>query len=361
VTADLVLLGAQGLLGRVLAARWLGQHRGSRVVGVGRGPRSDDGYPFDVGWRGRRVPAPVPPELVETLRSPRYRYVRCDAADREALAALLARARPAVVVHAAAALRDSPWPQLSRSNIDTVAALLAAAAGQRSPPRLILVSSGSVYGPADPLPFRETEATTPIELYGVSKRAGEDVGRVLAERHGVALVRARVFNLVGPGLQDRHLPAALAGQLAAVRAGAAEPVLRMGPLTSTRDFLDVRDAADALLVLAARGEPGRAYNVASGVETPARDVLDTLLALSGLEGAVRVAHLAGRPVDLPRAVADVSALRALGVPAARPLSEPLAALLDWYDLVAGTEVSSPAGRRGARRSGSPPRPPPPPA
>ena len=63
----------------------------------------------------------------------------------------------------------------------------------------------------------------PIEPYGATKRAGEDIARILAAEAGTSLVIGRVFNLIGPGLQDRHLPGKLASQISAIARGLAPP------------------------------------------------------------------------------------------------------------------------------------------
>ncbi len=339
MSRPLLVLGGQGFLGRHVVDAWLSRP-GASAAGVGRSPRTDRAFSFDVEWSGERVAAPLPPGLLVAARSAAYRYERCDLTQAAALRDLLQRVRPAAVVHSAAALRDSPWPQLVDANVTTVVALVEAVASLPPPlPRVVLVSSGSVYGPDDALPFREGERTAPFELYGVSKRAGEDAGRVLARGLGVDLVRARVFNLVGPGLQDRHLPAALARRLVELERAAGEPVLRLGPLTATRDFVDVRDAARALLVLLESGRPGRSYNVASGVETPVRAVLDELLELTDNPAEVPVETLPGRPLDLPRAWADVSALRGLGWSPRWELRDSLSELVSWYRALAGDQLN----------------------
>lgn len=330
MSARVLLTGAQGFLGRHLAAHWVGERPGVRLLGVGRSPELAERFTHDLGWCGRRVPAPLP-HYLRRAGAPAAGYRRLDLVDPAAVGEVLQRFRPTVVVHAAAALRDSGWDDLFRANVTTVMVLLDALSGLPDAPRLVLASTGSVYGPTDPIPLPEVDATAPLELYGASKRAAEDVARIRCRDAGIELVRARVFNLIGAGLQDRHLPAALAGQLAAIRAGLVPARLEVGPLDTTRDFVDVRDAAAALLTLAEEGTPGRVYNVASGVESPVSTVLDEMLRRTGLGGRVEILRRAGRPSDLPRAVADVRGLRDLGVPPGRPLPASIADLLDYYE------------------------------
>jgi GDP-4-dehydro-6-deoxy-D-mannose reductase len=195
----------------------------------------------------------------------------------------------------------------------------------------VVVSSGSVYGRSVPgsLPLRETESCFPLDLYAASKHAGEDVGRVQGVHRGVSVVIGRVFNLLGPGLQHRHLAGRLAEQIAAIKLGVAEPFVDVGSLETSRDFVDVRDVADALVILSDRGEPGEIYNVASGREVVVGSVLDELVRYGGCEDAVVIRRHAGRPADVARSVADISRLRDLGFEPRISLSQSLRDMLDY--------------------------------
>jgi nucleoside-diphosphate-sugar epimerase len=331
-----LVTGAQGFLGHHLVAHWLGSRPSAEILGVGRSERLDATFTYDLRWGDHRVRAPLPPATADLASDARYAYRSADVGDPEAVAALLRTFRPDVIVHGASALRDDPWHALFRSNVQTVITILEAIAASPWPaPRLVLVSSGSVYGAkeADRLPLDEADACVPLDLYAASKLAGEDVARILTSEHDVPLVRARVFNLLGPGLQDRHLAASLAGKIASLRRGVTQGPIQVGRLDTTRDFIDVRDASRALLVLAERAPAGSGsvYNVASGRETPVKTVVDQLLRLGGL-GEDRVERdVAPRSVDIPRSYADVRRARALGIEPTIDLVDTLSEMLQYYD------------------------------
>jgi GDP-4-dehydro-6-deoxy-D-mannose reductase len=331
-----LVTGAQGFLGHHLVQRWLGSRPSASVLGVGRSARLDATFTYDLRWGGGRVPAPLPATSADLASEARYAYEPLDLGDPDGVAALLRSFRPDVIVHCASALRDDPWQALIGSNIRTVIAILEAIVASPPPaPRLVLVSSGSVYGrkEADRLPLDEADACIPLDLYAATKLAGEDVARILSLEHDVPLVRARVFNLLGPGLQDRHLAASLAGQIVSLQRGIDEGPLHVGRLDTTRDFIDVRDASNALLVLAERAPagPGSVYNVATGREVPVRSVVEDLLRLGGVS-ADRVEHdVSPRPVDIPRSVADVRRAGALGIAPAFDLVDTLSEMLRYYD------------------------------
>jgi GDP-4-dehydro-6-deoxy-D-mannose reductase len=335
VPERIVVTGAQGLLGRHLVARLLVPEGSREVMGMGRSARQDTHYTHELEWHGRLVPAPLPTTLRAVARHPRYQYRALDVGEATATtSAALAEFLPDTVIHVAGALRDEPWPKLLASNVQAVFGLTEALA--RLPahqrPRLVVVSSGSVYGRSLPgsLPLRETESCFPLDLYAASKHAGEDVSRVQAAHQGVSVVIGRVFNLLGPGLQHRHLAGSLAGQIAAIKLGLAEPFIRVGPLETSRDFVDVRDAADALAILSDTGEPGEIYNVASGREVVVGTVLDELVRHGGLGDAVVIRRHPGRPADVARSVGDISKLRHLGFEPETRLSQSLSDMLDYY-------------------------------
>ena len=125
----------------------------------------------------------------------------------------------------------------------------------------------------------------------MSKLAAEEAARVLTHRHGLLTIGARIFNPLGPGEDERHLGGWLGRQATAIEAGMLPPVLHVGPLDSTRDFVDVRDVARGLELLAHRGVPGTMYNVATGNETRAEKLLEVTLRLADLPDEIHVEQL----------------------------------------------------------------------
>jgi nucleoside-diphosphate-sugar epimerase len=334
MVARVAVTGAQGLLGRHVTAALL-EAGADAVLGLGRSARSDDRYTHGLEWLGAPVAAPLPERLQRHATDSRYGYSPLDLRDAGSVAAVARSFRPDVVIHAAAALRDAPWQELLASNVEATIGLVGGLATAPGPVRLVLVSSGSVYGAGrGEVPFGEDGPAEPLDPYGATKRAGEDVARIAAAGTGLELVVARIFNLVGPGLQDRHLPGSLAARISAIARGLAPAELRLGPLGSTRDFIDVRDAAAALLRLADEPEPPAVVNVASGRETPVRSVLDLLLELAGADD-VRVHWTEGRRADVPRSVADVRRLTGLGFSAKHELRETLGEMLAYFDAFPG--------------------------
>src|SRR5262245_54489267 len=199
----IVVTGAQGLLGRNLVRALLAFDREISVVGLGRSARLRGTFTHALRWLDESVAAPLPPALLEAEDDPRYSYRSIDLTDAAALAHVLGECAPDVVVHAAAALRDEPLDALVRSNVVATATLLESIPEMSPRPRVVIVSSGSVYGavPTARLPIDEREPRLPLDLYAATKGATEDVSRIIAGERGLSVLVARVFNLLGPGLQ----------------------------------------------------------------------------------------------------------------------------------------------------------------
>jgi GDP-4-dehydro-6-deoxy-D-mannose reductase len=73
----------------------------------------------------------------------------------------------------------------------------------------------------------------------------------------------------------------------------------VGNLSARRDLSDVRDVVRAYVGVMAQGRRGETYNVCSGEAVAVRDVLDGLIALSGVQVDVQIATELLRPVDQP--------------------------------------------------------------
>jgi GDP-4-dehydro-6-deoxy-D-mannose reductase len=249
-----------------------------------------------------------------------------DLLDAAGLACAVREAAPDAVVNLAGLSHvGESWKRMGdyfRVNVIGTENLLAAAAGRP----VVVASSAEVYGlvPDGEQPIREEREADPRTPYALTKAAAER----LAFARGAVVARA--FNLVGPGQAPLFALPAFAQQLAAIRRGEREPVLRVGNLSARRDFVHVDDGAAAFRLLAEKGEPGGVYNIASGSAFSIGEALERLTALSGVAARVEEDPERMRPVDLPLLVGDAGRLRALGWTPERSLDGALADL--WAEV-----------------------------
>lgn len=322
-----LVTGAQGFVGRFLCAALLRQDPNARVMGLGRS-RQSTCFTHRVSLNGQAQPAPLPTGLLDASSAYRYSYHTGNIHDVQDTTALLCDFEPQVIFHLASGLPGDSTEILCHTNIEGTAKLLeAVVAAKIVPQRIVLGSSGGVYGMPQTLPLDETHPTAPVDLYSMSKLAAESAGSVFAYRHQLPIIAARIFNIIGPGQEERHVCGRFASLLVSAEQGGTR-TLEVGNLSPTRDFIDVRDVATGLAAIGANGEPGSVVNVATGVETSLQQVLDTLIALADV--AVEVVSQHGRPAEIARHVGCAARLEAMDWTPQYSLRESLSDLLTWY-------------------------------
>jgi GDP-4-dehydro-6-deoxy-D-mannose reductase len=293
-----LVTGASGFVGQWLCAALI--ERGDVVTGTA----------VDVGADG--LP-PVRDALRETVR-----WTRTDLRERDQIADALDVARPDVVFHLAGVTfvpAASADPGLAyQVNVVAAARLLAEIAARKAAdvidPVVVVVGSGEQYGRHDaPEAVNELADQRPLSVYGATKAAQEIAAFQAWRATGVRVVCARSFNHTGPGQPDHLLLPALVRRAVALR-GQRQPRLPIGNTTPVRDFLHVEDVVRAYLLLAEKGIPGEAYNIASGEGRSVGDLASLVLARVGVAAEIEPVAEYIRPVDLPRLVGDPTKLRA---------------------------------------------------
>lgn len=200
-----------------------------------------------------------------------------------------------------------------RHNVGGVVAILEAMAdvGVR---RLVFSSSAAVYGKPDRPVVDERSTTRPLNPYGQSKLAAENLIAAAGAAFDLSWVVLRYFNAVGAGvtaLGDRGNANLLPLAFRAVRSGIPLAVtghrLATPDGTGIRDYVHVSDVAEAHLVTAghldSRGG-GAIYNVGAGCGHSVREVISAVRTVTGSPVPYRLE--APRPGDPPAVVADIA-------------------------------------------------------
>lgn len=257
-----------------------------------------------------------------------------DICERPFVRKLLRETQPSKIIHLAGgtpARMETTGVDFLRVNVLGTWSLLDGVRSESPGATTVVISSSAVYGMEGKASLREGCPLEPGSEYGASKAVQEMLAFAFGVRHGLRIVRARPFNLVGPGEPKGQVCSAIAHQIASAELGFAPPVVRVGRLDSSRDFIDVRDAVAAYMVLGERGRIGEAYNICSGKAVQVGEILDRLLAMSRLK--VRVIHLESVPIegDVDSQVGSYEKIGTeLGWKPSIPLDQSLRELLDWY-------------------------------
>lgn len=149
--------------------------------------------------------------------------------------------------------------------------------------RLLLVGSAAEYGHPASLPVDEMHPVRPVSEYGLSMAVQSWMGQAIHQECGLPVLIARIFNVVGPGQSRAFFLGSVVAQAVDILMGSRRKA-NVGNVDSIRDFIDVRDAARALEVLATRGRAGEIYNVCSGRPARIKDILQKVQELCCLSG-----------------------------------------------------------------------------
>ena len=189
-------------------------------------------------------------------------------------------------------------------------------------PRLVFSSTAATYGEPESVPITEDAPTRPTNTYGATKLAIDHAITSYANAHGLAATSLRYFNVAGAyaGLGERHavethlIPLVLqvaTGQRAEITVYGNDWPTADG--TCIRDYIHVRDLADAHLLALQHARPGvhSIYNLGSGTGFSVREVIDCCRRVTGRPIAgVDVERRAGDPAVL--IASSEKAMRELG-------------------------------------------------
>jgi UDP-glucose 4-epimerase len=149
--------------------------------------------------------------------------------------------------------------------------------------RVVLASSGAIYGEQDVQPLSEGQGPKPRSPYAVSKLAAEYYVRTIGSLWGIETVALRIFNAYGPGqrMPPSQGPVVPYFLKQAMRNGS---LVLHGDGSQTRDYVYLDDVVSAMMAAAtAPGINGLVINIGSGNETSVRDLARLVLKVTGSE------------------------------------------------------------------------------
>ncbi|WP_147803698.1 SDR family NAD(P)-dependent oxidoreductase [Alkalicoccus halolimnae] len=215
----------------------------------------------------------IPPEAL---------FIKGDIRDKELVEQSVARHQPDGIIHLAAQSKvgpslEKPEEDLSINILGTVHMLEAARKTGVS--RFVSASSAAVYGDVDRLPIMEVSPKEPLSPYGTSKLGAEQYIQSYARLYSIRTAALRFANVYGPrqtvdteaGVITIFCEALLAGR----------QVYIQGDGGQTRDFVYVKDVAEAVIEALNKETVRGVYNVSSETQTSINELLQQLSRAAG--------------------------------------------------------------------------------
>jgi UDP-glucose 4-epimerase len=185
--------------------------------------------------------------------------------------------------------------------------------------RLVFSSTAATYGEPETIPIEETAPTRPVNPYGASKLAVDQMIGDECRAHGLGAVSLRYFNVAGASGclgEDHHPETHLIPNVLRAAQGINDCVQVFGidyPTpdgTAVRDYIHIEDLATAHLLALDGARPGehRIFNLGNGNGFSVREVIAAARTVTGLDIPVREAPR--RAGDPPVLVAASGRIRA---------------------------------------------------
>lgn len=241
--------------------------------------------------------------------------IECDLLDKRSVQSQIRLIRPDLVFHLAAS--SSPAKSFAdptstlKNNIEGQIFLLDALVKIKTNANILIVGSAEEYGDVKKkdLPIDENVPLSPTSPYAVSKVAQDLLGYQYFLHQHLNIIRVRPFNHIGPRQSTDFVVPAFTAQIVDIEQK-GKGKIKVGNLTSWRDFTDVRDIVEAyFLALFGKCKFGEVYNIGSGKAVKIADILQKLISLSSAKIKVIVDEKKLRPIDIEKIYCNSSKFR----------------------------------------------------
>src|SRR5947209_7053787 len=269
------------------------------------------------------------------------RRATCDLRDPHAIARLLERTEPDMVIHLAAVVggiganRERPG-EFFYDNL-LMGVQLVEAARQAGVEKFVTVGTVCAYPKYTPVPFNEDNLWNgyPEETnapYGIAKKALLVQQQAYRQQYGFNGIFLLPTNLYGPGdnfdpATSHVIPALIKKCVDAVRSNA--PYIECwGTGSASREFLYVEDAAQAIIIATERYNGYEPVNIGAHREITIRELVTLIAELTGFQGDIR--WNTSKPDGQPRRCLDTSRAKQLfGFESQTSFEDGLRRTIDW--------------------------------
>jgi dTDP-glucose 4,6-dehydratase len=269
-----------------------------------------------------------PESLADVADNPRYKFIRGDIADTQAVNSVFEQGLDALVNFAAETHVDRSIEDASpflRTNILGTQCLLDAAKRFKLP-KFIQISTDEVYGSAPAgISFTEDALLDPRSPYAASKASADHFVSAYANTYGVPAVILRCTNNYGPyQFPEKLIPLIIAN----VREDKPLPIYGDG--MQERDWLFVEDYCRAIALALEKGAIGSVYNVSAGAPQPNLKIVRTILKHLGKPESL-MQYVKDRPGHDRRYALDSCKIqRELGWAPTVSFEDGIRRTIDWY-------------------------------
>jgi GDP-4-dehydro-6-deoxy-D-mannose reductase len=268
------------------------------------------------------------------------RLYECDIVDFQSIFTVIKDVKPDIIYHLAGqAFVPSSFEHTAdtfKVNVIGSINIFESMKAAEISPRIVIVTSGEIYGETAGLPELHTEKSVlrPVNPYAASKTSIDYIAQTYKTFEGLNIVIARSFNHTGPRQRPSFVCSSLARQISTIQKTHAAPAIRIGSIAPRRDFTDVRDVARAYSLLGTvPNEKIFIYNICSGNIFSVEDIIHLYESITGLKFDLQVEPKRLRGYDIQLLAGNNELLRtSTGWRPEIPLRQTLTDLLEQWSM-----------------------------
>lgn len=236
------------------------------------------------------------------------------------------RSKISTIIHLSA-VSDVDYCQknpLKSSEINIIGTQKILELARKNDSKVIFLSTAHVFGKTKNSLINENHSKSPQSIYAGTKLAGEALCESYSNSYGLDIGVARLFSVYGPNSPKHSVTESIIKQLI------SNNVIKLGTISSKRDFLYVKDAINAILLIMKKNHNYNDYNVGSGKSHTINQICKILKDVSKKELNIKTSKTKIRKNESLDYQSDSSKLRKLGWKPKTSLLEGLKITYNWH-------------------------------
>jgi UDP-glucose 4-epimerase len=235
-------------------------------------------------------------------------FFNTDIRNRNEVNEIIMRISPEIIIHLAAIhfipyCNENPF-ESSEINIRGTINILDACKNTGSVKKIFFASTAAVY-PISNKAVSEEHEVLPLDIYGLSKLAGEHVCKSFHLETNIPVVICRFFNAFGPNETNPHLIPEIQKQI-----NSGLRTIKLGNLDPKRDFIHTHDMANAVKLLLDKIEKGiEVFNLGRGIEYSVTEIVEAFERQLGEKINIEVEQARVRKVERMHLLADIAKIK----------------------------------------------------
>lgn len=263
----------------------------------------------------------------------------CEISDFQSVFKVIKETQPDIIFHVAGqAFVPSSFEHAAetfKTNVIGTINIFEAVKASEISPRIIVVTSGEVYGETFGLPALHTEQSIPqpVNPYAASKTSVDYVAQTYKKYEGLNIVIARPFNHTGPRQRPNFVCSSLAKQIVTIQKTKSPKLLRVGNIKARRDFTDVRDIVRGYWMLSQIDNKNNfIFNLCSGKIFSIEEIIKLYEEILGEKFELHVEPKRLRGYDIQLLAGNANAIdHSIGWKAEISLKQTLTDLLEYWN------------------------------